>query len=1508
MSTITGTAGVDTLMGTEGDDLLLGLEGNDYLTAGAGHDTLIGGGGNDWFEQAYVSSPSSMTLVLDPGSGQDGTYMRKDLNVVLGWTPDQLHMEQRTSSVITTENTQLILSMGDAGTDSLSLSRSPLISSGGVALTLTFSDGTVWAADEVRQRMINAPQVGPWVVGWGGDEVLRGGISGPQKFWACSGNDTVICGTGNDLILGGAGNNTYVFNADWGTTDLNQMYSAAGGVLSSTSEGATEIRYVSGDDAYRFDTLISAPRANPDVGYDVIRFNEGTSVSDLRFRLSGQDLWITRRAGGGVIHVVSYLASDGSAAIEEIQFADGTVLTGADVQALLNDVLIGTNGGDLLSGFEGNDLLSGGDGNDTLIGSYGNDTFIGGAGDDRMVDYETWSNPKSSSRGYLASGSDTYVFASGFGHDQIDDEGGVDVVVFGEGIRPDDLVITPLQNRSDQRAFSNPNVPAVLIGSKVSTDTLIILSAGVTQSKGAMEVFQFSDGTQWSWSDLLARMGTEPTGVALVGTASDDTLTGWYGADTLDGGVGNDVVSGGQGGNDLLMGGAGDDTLLGGDQDSFDRSTLIGGAGDDELYLSSAYGANEAVFEAGFGHDVLHSLGKNSIVDLSRVLTSAATHQALVYDEGDLLISIPDSQDQLRIDNYFSASPGNPYGAVGQIRLADAVLSYGSVIAVLTQGTDANDTMTGTGLNALYGQGGDDVLQGGAVSETLDGGVGDDSLSGGAGDDSLNGGGGGDTLRGDGGADTFYFDGGQSLIYADASDTLKFGSWVKPEDLVLLADDPAQPDTLRIARRESDDVVTLMGASGLGGMSLSVGQVKTTLSQWLQQTPVIAYGVVGTHAHDSLTPMAGADAGLVLGLGGDDTLTARFNSTVHDTLRGGSGNDTYVLLNSAPTLELGWNFGQDRVISPMSSQGFVPGDYTLKFTESFYAAANANLTLINDGAFQPSRWVLSFDDGADDQIEFQGATLSSSPSLTHMDAPGQIADTTFIPARIEFGDGEVWSRADFIAHSMQAEQTGLFVSGGSGSDTLSALGAQARIYLGLSGDDSYLMADTGDLFMDQSGNDNYVFSAGWGAGLGSHIDLGSGEGTASRVSGAGAILVKDMGGNDVIRFADDTTASNLLPSINGGNLLLTRSDGRQISIVGALDDQMQWGEGLIEQIVFADGTQWAWNDLMGMIATGSVGADSLLGYDGNDTLTGLGGDDTLYGAQGADLLLGGDGNDIILGGAGMDTLDGGAGADQYTFRRGDGQDLIHSDSHDVIVLTAGIVRSDLQIGRLGATGAGQVVLSLGTSATGVDLITLDNAGSWEGLTLSFADGSIVSGADIMAVATKPPNLTLTGGAGKDRLTGGDGDDTLLGLAGSDTLSGGLGDDLLIGARGNDTYLFERGGGRDVIQDQDGTWFNSDLLKISDATSRQLWFSRSGDNLDISVIGTTDRVTIDGWYASSKNRVEKITALGDNKTLSYTKVNALVSAMSAFAPPAEGQTTLPTNVQSSLSKVLASSWA
>jgi Ca2+-binding RTX toxin-like protein len=452
--------------------------------------------------------------------------------------------------------------------------------------------------------------------------------------------------------------------------------------------------------------------------------------------------------------------------------------------------------------------------------------------------------------------------------------------------------------------------------------------------------------------------------------------------------------------------------------------------------------------------------------------------------------------------------------------------------------------------------------------------------------------------------------------------------------------------------------------------------------------------------------------------------------------------------------------------------------------------------------------------------------------------------------------------------------------------------------------------------------------------MGGNDQLSGGQGNDTYLvdQSVGTVVIADNGppaatasDADTLAFGQYTNASDLQLSTtdtinaDGSQDLVIRSriNEEVITIKGQLAKDDQHAAGRIEFFTFTDGTTWRYDQVDAMVIQtrrGTDGADTIIGRNSKDTLLGQGGNDVLVAANG--------GGGYLAGGLGNDTLTGGTGADCFAFARGDGQDLIHADDSDTIDLGEGIARTDLNIGLLGATGAGRVVLGLG----GTDSITLDNAGNWNGLTLTFADGSHVSGADIMAAAIKPADLALTGTAGKDTLVGGNGNDTLTGLAGNDslsggkgndtldggagndTLAGGLGNDTLIGGKGNDTYLFNRGEGHDTVVDTDSTWFNADLLKVGDAKSNQLWLTRSGYNLDISIIGTTDAVTIQDWFKGGANQVEKITALGDNKSLSASKVNALVNAMASFTPSAMGQSTLPANTPAAITKLIATSWA
>ena len=272
--------------------------------------------------------------------------------------------------------------------------------------------------------------------------------------------------------------------------------------------------------------------------------------------------------------------------------------------------------------------------------------------------------------------------------------------------------------------------------------------------------------------------------------------------------------------------------------------------------------------------------------------------------------------------------------------------------------------------------------------------------------------------------------------------------------------------------------------------------------------------------------------------------------------------------------------------------------------------------------------------------------------------------------------------------------------------------------------------------------------------------------------------------------------------------------------------------------------------------TGVVnGPLTLIGTAGDDILEGGSNNDVLRGLDGDDVLIGNDGDDQLYGGAGANTLIGGKGNDGY-----------YVDS----VLD--------RIIELPGEGADRVEATVSfTLPENVENLMLrgDQA----------IDGTGNDGANIML-----------GNSAANTLRGGRGNDTLNGMGGNDILMGGL---------GGDRYLFSTDFGQDRIVETESDPGDLDVAVFSGVNFDQLWFRRAGDHLEVSVIGTQNRVTVESWYVGAQHHVEKFQA--GSRNLLDTKVDNLVNAMAGFTPPPSGVTTLPPNYAAALNPVLAANW-
>ncbi|MBK7060665.1 MAG: hypothetical protein IPH51_09250 [Rubrivivax sp.] len=389
----------------------------------------------------------------------------------------------------------------------------------------------------------------------------------------------------------------------------------------------------------------------------------------------------------------------------------------------------------------------------------------------------------------------------------------------------------------------------------------------------------------------------------------------------------------------------------------------------------------------------------------------------------------------------------------------------------------------------------------------------------------------------------------------------------------------------------------------------------------------------------------------------------------------------------------------------------------------------------------------------------------------------------------------------------------------------------------------------------------------------------------------------------------------------------------------------------VQRFKFADGTTWNLAAIQARLFAGNTNVETITGTTGNDSINGAAGADTLYGRAGNDILSGGADNDTLYGEAGNDTFDGGTGNDvldggpgnnTYLFGKGDGQDLITGYLNDATVgklntlqFKAGVLPAEIMLKQVYDNWSGGNVALEASIAGTTDKIIVNSffnsdnpSGPYNSVQqFKFADGTtwnlaaiqarLNAGnatAEVITGTTGNDSIngaagadTLYGRAGNDSLNGGADNDTLYGEAGNDTLDGGTGSDVLNGGLGNDTYLLASGSGSDVITDNDGTAGSADILLLGGGVAaNQLWLRRVGSDLEVSIIGGTDSATISNWYSGNAFHVEQFRTV-DGKTLLDSKVDALVSTMAGFAPPAAGQTTLPAAYQTVLNPVIAANW-
>ena len=1235
-----------------------------------------------------------------------------------------------------------------------------------------------------------------------------------------------------------------------------------------------------------------------------------------------------------------------------------TTATGLDV--------LGNSAANVLTGGAGTDRLYGLAGNDTLTGGAGINVLDGGDGDDLLHSYSTSNNTLLGGAGndYLDVGGygadnnvleggagndtiigsffrDTYRFNVGDGRDTIQENQTIgatpiDVLVFGSGIAPADISF--LRSGND------------MVFSHVNGVDKITVKGWFANTGYQIERVDFADGTIWNSTSLTL------AGLEVTGTAGDDVMTGTVMEDILHGGAGNDTLFSTYSG-DTLDGGDGNDLLKANLQS--DNTTYIGGKGDDTI--SGSFYRDTYRFNVGDGHDTIQENQTISTTPIDVLVFGSGIAPAdisFLRSGNDMVFSHVNGVDKITVKGWFA----NTGYQIERVDFADGTIWNSTSLTL------AGLEVTGTGNaldNLMQGNSASNMLNGGAGNDTyvLQRGGGRDTVTDTAGTaDSV-------LVRGNlTAADITLTRQDFDVIVGikNTNDALVLKNWfsttlgqessgaiesirfengapaIDSAAIHSLLDNHAPTAAADAGTTQEDTVANVSGNVLVNDRDVDLPYDSRQQLQVVNAgTYIGAYGSLVLAAGGSYTYTLNNSAANVQALGRDALVSDVFAYTVQDnaldnktatssltiSIRG-SNDGPQAFVDAAGVTEDGTTTATGNLLTndidvdsgdvlTIAAPGVMQGTYgDLALTANGAYSYVLNNSGLNVQSLRGGQQVTdSFAYSATDGLATSASNLAVTVTGTN-DAPVAFADVATVKEDItltatgnvltndkDVDQGTVLSVATVGTFTSQYGTLVIAANGGYTYTLNNNAAAVQKLGVGQSVTDVFAYTVKDDDVASLTATANLSITI---AGTNDAPIVASAIATqAARENQAFAYTVPvstftDTDNGDTLTYSaravDAQGNLQALPgwlSFNAATRAFTGTPGSTAGgsfefVVTATDLA---GATASSRFAINISDEFAGTGASINTITGNNVNNMLNGISINETIIGKAGSDTLYGGAGDDTLDGGTGADLLFGDAGNDVLkfsnDGRWSGGDYAYNYGSPGQPGSGERVHLVQMNRSLDTFD--------GGVGTDTL-LGTS--GDDAILLDSGGQ-RIKNVEVIDAG--AGDDVVDLTSDLYTL------GDVKIYGGAGDDVLWASSGNDLLDGGTGKDTLAGGKGNDTYVFGRGYGRDTLQENDSTAGNLDTLQFSSGIATdQIWLRKVSNNLEVSVIGTADKMTVSNWYLGGQYRVEEFKT-SDGKVLLDSQVQNLVQAMASFAPPAAGQTTLNASQQAALAPVIAANW-